>query len=60
MKKENKNVKMNLTLSREFYQRLKNESAQDFMKVSTWVKQQLMRLVYNKQENSMNENGNYK
>lgn len=60
MKKENKNVKMNLTLSQEFYQRLKNESAHDFMKVSTWVKQQLMRVVYNKKDNSMNENENNK
>ena len=55
MKKENKNVKMNLTLSREFYVLLKNESAKDFMKVSTWVKQLLMKSMYNKRENGMND-----
>lgn len=55
MKKENKNVKMNLTLSREFYVLLKNESAKDFMKVSTCVKQLLMKSMYNKRENGMND-----
>ena len=41
MKKEN--VKMNLTLSREFYEFLKEKSSQDYMKTATWVKRFLMK-----------------
>ncbi len=53
-----KNVKMNLTLNKEFYEKLKNESARDYMKVSTWVKQQMMKVVYgNKREEGMDEYG---
>jgi len=48
-----KNVKMNLTLSQDFYRLLKHESAKDFMKVSTWAKQQLMKVVQNKSDNGV-------
>lgn len=48
-----KNVKMNLTLTQEFYRQLKHESAKDFMKVSTWAKQQLMKVVLNKSDNGV-------
>ena len=41
MKKEN--VKMNLTLSRDFYEFLKEKSSQDYMKTATWVKRFLMK-----------------
>jgi len=41
MKKEK--VKMNLTLSRDFYEFLKEKSSQDYMKTATWVKRFLMK-----------------
>lgn len=40
---ELKNVKMNLTLPEEFYQVLKKNAQNDYMKVATWTKQFLMK-----------------
>lgn len=40
---KNEKVKMNLTLSREFYEFLKEKSSQDYMKTATWVKRFLMK-----------------
>lgn len=37
------NVKMNLTLSPEFYQVLKENARNDYVKVATWTKQFLMK-----------------
>jgi len=37
-----KNVKMNLSFDWEFYQLLKQNAANDFMKVATWTKRFLM------------------
>ena len=36
-------VKINLTLTREFYQLLQSNAKNDFMKTATWTKQYLMR-----------------
>ena len=36
-------VKMNLTLTREFYQQLQSNAQNDFMKTATWTKQFLMK-----------------
>lgn len=33
------NVKMNLSLDREFYDFLKNKAEDDYIQVATWVKQ---------------------
>jgi hypothetical protein len=41
--KKTQNVKMNLTLSREFYELLKENASNDFVRVATWTKQFLMR-----------------
>lgn len=41
--KKSQNVKMNLTLSKEFYQVLKLNATADYMKVATWTKQFLMK-----------------
>ena len=43
--KKNQVVKMNLTLTREFYQLLQKNAKGDFMKVATWTKQFLMKNV---------------
>jgi len=37
------NVKMNLTLPQEFYQVLKENAQNDYVKVATWTKQFLMK-----------------
>ncbi len=44
-KEENKNVKMNLTLKKEFYETLQDLAERDHLKTSTWTKQFLMRQV---------------
>jgi hypothetical protein len=41
--KKTQNVKMNLTLSPEFYQVLKENAKSDYVKVATWTKQFLMK-----------------
>lgn len=41
--KKSKNVKMNLTLSKEFYQVLQDNAKSDYVKVATWTKQFLMK-----------------
>jgi hypothetical protein len=41
--KKTKNVKMNLTLSQEFYHLLQQNAQNDYVKVATWTKQFLMK-----------------
>ena len=41
--KKNQVVKMNLTLTREFYQLLQLNARNDYMKAATWTKQFLMK-----------------
>ena len=58
--KKTKNVKMNLTLSQEFYQLLKKNASDDFMKVATWTKQFLMKNLverHNEEEKCVTQNG---
>jgi predicted DNA-binding ribbon-helix-helix protein len=38
-KERPRNVKMNLSLDREFYDFLKNKAEDDYIQVATWVKQ---------------------
>ena len=40
---EQDNVKMNLTLTREFYELLQGKAKGDFVRVATWTKQFLMK-----------------
>uniref|UniRef100_UPI003216BB30 hypothetical protein n=1 Tax=uncultured Draconibacterium sp. TaxID=1573823 RepID=UPI003216BB30 len=40
-------VKMNLTLSRDFYQILKEHAYKDYAKPATWTKQFLMKTLLN-------------
>lgn len=54
-------VKMNLTLSREFYQQLQSNAKSDFMKTATWTKQFLMKSLVernNKESKSQTKNEN--
>jgi hypothetical protein len=42
------NVKMNLSLDRDFYELLKTRAEKDFVKVATWTKQFLMKNLLEK------------
>ena len=42
-------VKMNLTIDPEFYELLKKNASKDFVKVSTWTKQYLMKSLLHKE-----------
>jgi len=44
-KQSKQNIKMNLTLKREFYGQLQELAEKDHLKVSTWTKQFLIRRV---------------
>ena len=53
-----KQVKMNLTLDRDFYDLLKEKATSDYMKVATWTKQFLMKNLLDK-NNTMSNPLNY-
>jgi len=57
-KKDLPNVKLSLSLDRGFFDLIKKRSQQDYVKVSTWVKQFLKRnLLENNNEIKNNNNG---
>jgi hypothetical protein len=41
--KNTQNVKMNLSLERDFYELLQQRAKNDYVKVATWTKQYLMK-----------------
>jgi hypothetical protein len=54
-------VKMNLSLDRDFYVLLQEKARADYMRVSTWTKQLLMRSLLDKnndESNCLTQNGN--
>ena len=54
-------VKMNLSLDKDFYVILQEKARADYMRVSTWTKQLLMRNLLDKNNddcNSLTQNGN--
>ena len=55
-------VKMNLTIDKEFYALLKEQANQDYVMVSTWTKQFLMKNLLNKNNskisNCLTKDGN--
>ena len=53
--KKTKNVKMNLTLSREFYKLLQNNAQKEFMRVATYTKQVLMKSLLEHKPESKHE-----
>ena len=61
MKRKNqKTVKMNLSLEKDFYGLLQDNARKDYMRVSTWVKQFLMKNLLEKNNsdaNSLTKNG---
>ena len=46
--KNQQNVKMNLSLDKEFYELLQENAKQDYVKVATWTKQFLMKNLLEK------------
>ena len=46
--KKTTNVKMNLSLERDFYELLQEKAKSDYVKVATWTKQYLMKCLLEK------------
>ena len=46
--KKTANVKMNLSLERDFYELLQEKAKNDYVKVATWTKQYLMKCLLEK------------
>lgn len=46
--KKTTNVKMNLSLERDFYELLQEKAKNDYVKVATWTKQYLMKCLLEK------------
>ena len=46
--KKTPNVKMNLSLERDFYELLQEKARNDYVKVATWTKQYLMKCLLEK------------
>ena len=46
--KKTQNVKMNLSLEKDFYELLQKRAKNDYVKVATWTKQFLMRSLHEK------------
>ena len=49
-KHQKKNIKMNLTLNRDFFMTLKDLAEKNHLKTATWVKQFLIRKVMEQQQ----------
>ena len=52
-------IKMNLTLTREFYELLQENARADYMKVATWTKRFLMKSLldrHNAESNKLTQN----
>lgn len=62
MKKIKKqNVKMNLTLEKDFFELLQERAKKDYVKTATWTKQYLMKKLLEKNNSDINcltQNGN--
>jgi NAD-dependent SIR2 family protein deacetylase len=46
--KKTANVKMNLSLEKDFYELLQEKAKKDYVKVATWTKQYLMKCLLEK------------
>jgi hypothetical protein len=59
-KTNSQNVKMNLSVDREFFDLLQHRAKTDYMKVATWTKQYLKKhlLEQNNDEKQVGTNGN--
>ena len=59
--KKTTNVKMNLSLERDFYELLQEKAKSDYVKVATWTKQYLMKCLLeknNSESKSLTQNEN--
>jgi hypothetical protein len=59
-RKQQQTVKMNLSIDKDFYGLLQDNARKDYMRVSTWVKQFLMKNLLEKNNsdaNSITKNG---
>lgn len=59
-RKQQQKVKMNLSIDKDFYGLLQENARKDYMLVSTWVKQFLMKNLLeknNSDSNSLTKNG---
>jgi len=59
--KKTPNVKMNLSLERDFYELLQEKAKSDYVKVATWTKQYLMKCLLeknNSESKSLTQNEN--
>ena len=59
--KKTTNVKMNLSLERDFYELLQEKAKNDYVKVATWTKQYLMKCLLeknNSESKSLTQNEN--
>ena len=59
--KKTANVKMNLSLERDFYELLQEKAKSDYVKVATWTKQYLMKCLLEKNDSeskSLTQNEN--
>jgi hypothetical protein len=62
MKTVKKNVKMNLSLDEEFYELLQDRAKHDYVRVSTWTRQYLMKCLLEKNNmevDNLNKNGRF-
>ena len=58
--KKTANVKMNLSLEKDFYDLLQEKAKNDYVKVATWTKQYLMKCLLeknNSESKCLNQNG---
>jgi hypothetical protein len=59
--KKQPNVKMNISLERDFYELLQEKAKNDYVKVATWTKQYLMKGLLeknNSESKSLTQNEN--
>jgi len=59
--KKTPNVKMNLSLEKDFYNLLQEKARNDYVKVATWTKQYLMKCLLeknNSESKSLTQNEN--
>jgi hypothetical protein len=58
--KKTANIKMNLSLEKDFYDLLQEKAKNDYVKVATWTKQYLMKCLLeknNSESKSLTQNG---
>ena len=52
--RKSQNVKMNLSLEKDFYELLQEKAKRDYVKTATWTKQYLMKKLLEKNNSDFN------